>query len=261
MEPIPAASVILLRDADEGVQVFMARRHIKSDFAPDVYVFPGGKAEPEDAVPGTHLVNFATPRLAGREAPPIGWAAIYMAAIRELFEEAGLLLAVRSDGTLLEQDSDGSVRDKYSHHREEVRAGRLSMRHLAKMEMLVYAADQLRLFSNWITPGILSKRFDTYFFVAGTPSGQVPVHADERELTDSLWITPSDALRRCEDGNFPLVFATERHLMALGRFQWVDEILAATNKPVHPICPRWVMEQGARRFLIPGDPGYESAES
>jgi len=233
----------------------MARRHIKSDFAPDVYVFPGGKADAGDAIPGDHVTMPVSRKVRGREAPAVGWRAIVMAAIRELFEESGLLLARGTDGSWATEPWLLAVRD-------QVRSGELSMMALASEHGLTFAGNQLCLFSNWITPEVLTRRFDTFFFLARLPAGAEARLADELELTHSLWIRPADALERFHQGEFPLVFATERHLEALARYDAVDSLWNASIEAViEPISPRWHMRDGERVFVIPGDAGYESART
>ncbi len=233
----------------------MARRHIRSDFAPDVFVFPGGKADPRDIVAEERLDRPDQPN-AGELSPGIGWPLIWLAAIRELFEEAGLLLA-RAAGSDGSPAGHGIEAGKLSAARDRVRRGEISMRDLAEQHDLIYEADRLLLFSNWVTPPILNKRFDTFFFLVRLRPGEEPVHADLHELTDSLWTRPEEALERYRAGSFPLVFATERHLQRLAAFPSVDELWTSTRAmPVRTVMPRWREQDGARTFLIPGDPGY-----
>jgi 8-oxo-dGTP pyrophosphatase MutT (NUDIX family) len=259
---VPAASVILLRDARYGFQVFMARRHIKSDFAPDVYVFPGGKADPEDAVEGDHIIPKPPRELASTEPPAVGWVAIHMAAIRELFEETGVLLARGHSSSLLDPGAAPLTHDRLAAYRDQVKTGHLTMRDVADRESLVYTADQLCLFSNWITPEMFTRRFDTFFFLARLPGGEDPRHADLHELSDSLWIAPRVALDFHTQGRFPLVFATERILMRLSAAGSINELWAAAEtSPVETISPRWTMREGEQIFLIPGDAGYEAART
>lgn len=260
--PVVAATVILLRPSAGGFQVFMVRRHIKSDFAADVYVFPGGKVDPEDAAAGKALVLEQTPTHPQDLEPAAGWPALYMAAIRELFEESGLLLAAHRDGRPLDLAQDADLKKRFDDYRALVRGGEMAMADLARREELSYRGDLLRLFSNWITPEFLSKRFDTFFFLAKAPAGQSPSHADTHELTASTWITPGEALAQYRQGTFPLVFATEKHLERLSRFDSLDAVWeAARREPIRPVMPRMVVREGEQIFLTPGDPGYEDAAS
>ncbi len=242
------------------MEVFMARRHIKSDFAPDVFVFPGGKASEDDVPMGDRFELSTEPELIPNRVPSPGWPGVFLAAIRELFEEAGILLARRASGDL---QLHGSSENEsiFSGYRERVRAGSMGLADLALKEDLTYCGDSLHLFSNWITPAVLTKRFDTFFFVTEKPAFQEPYHADLHELTDSLWIRPEDALDRFQAGLFPLVFATERHLERLAKLGTLEAVLDATTQPVETTCPRWTDREGERVFLTPEDAGYEDAET
>lgn len=238
----------------------MCRRHIKSDFAPDVFVFPGGKADPKDAL-HAHLLDCSTPppTYTGEE-PAIGWPAIYIAAIRELFEETGALLARHREKQTSFPTLSTEVIDRLPAYREGIRSGSVTMADLAREEELLYMSSMLRLFSNWITPPVLKRRFDTFFFAVPLPEGQLPRHADLHELTDSAWITPSKALDDYRKGHFPLVFATERNLERLSRFDCVAAVRAGCERDeIQPVNPRWTMRGEERVFLIPEDPGYEDA--
>lgn len=240
----------------------MARRHIKSDFAPDVYVFPGGKADAGDVIGEDCLALPALPRHTSVPEPRIGWEAVYAAAIRELFEEAGLLLAHGADGELLDLESSAERRQRYAKYCGQVRRGELTLAALARREGLKLAGDTLLLFANWITPEIFTKRFDTFFFLARLPKAQHAHHADLRELTHILWIDPSIALARYRSGGLPMVVATERNLERLTGFDSVDALwLAYESLPTETVRPRWQTREGERIFLIPGDPGYEDAAS
>jgi 8-oxo-dGTP pyrophosphatase MutT (NUDIX family) len=257
--PVTAATVILVRPAPDGFEVFMVRRHIKSDFASNVYVFPGGKVDPGDEEFSRVLELSRIPSY-GAVEPACGWRSLYMAAVRELFEESGILLGRTALGPLnLSGEADG---DRFAHHREEVRAGRLALSEMAEQEGVSYSGDNLKLFSNWVTPPILTKRFDTYFFLAEKPPFQEARHADLHELTDSLWITADQALYRYRRDSFPLVYATLRHLGQLSAFKTVNELFEfAQTNDVIPVHPQPVTKNGILEFLIPGDPGYVRASS
>jgi len=260
-EPVPAATVILLRPTPPDFEVFLARRHIKSDFAPDVFVFPGGKASHDDVPAPGELDRADWPVLSPAREPAPGWPAIHMAAIRELFEESGIVLARSSNGSPLALTDDHDLGVRFDHYRAEVREGTLTLSELARREGLVYQGGQLHLFSNWITPPVLNKRFDTFFFVTSSPEGQTAVHSDLHELTDSIWIRPEEALARYWAGSFPLVFATERNLERLAGMSSIEAVIESTGGAVETVTPRWQDLNGDRRFLIPGDPGYEAALS
>lgn len=206
--PRLAAAVVVARDrAQGGIEVLMVRRQVRSEFAPDVYVFPGGSVSPGDREAET------TPGLcveAGGGATALG-SGLRVAALRELFEEAGILLAHRRDAPLvIEVDAVG----RFAQHRQDLLAGAATLGSLAAREGLRLATDALTYWAHWITPELLPKRFDTYFFLAAAPQGQTPAH-DDREVTASTWISPEDALDQHARGAFPLVFATVHQLTAL----------------------------------------------
>lgn len=256
VEPVEAATVILTRSGEPlGTpwQCYMVRRHVRSDFASDVYVWPGGKVDAADRDPA--LLPFVRGHPGPETAePPEEWRALRVAAIRELFEEAGVLLALHRDGAVLRPE--GEDRARFDRLRRDLHAGTVSMLDLARTEGLVYLLDALHLVAHWITPESFPRRFDTHFFAAELPAGQEPAH-DLHETTDGIWIAPEDALAGYERGEFPLVFATERNLVRLARYRSVGELINATTlADLNPIMPRPVEENGETRFLVPGDPGY-----
>ncbi len=220
--PVPAATVILLRDGPTGPQVLMTRRSMRASFAPGVYVFPGGRLDDEDQ------------RLAARHADNdagIVEAGYAIAAIRESFEELGLLLA---------RDADGNWADS-GHIMRMDRSGRQPFTRQLDNEGLVPALDALVWFSHWVTDRDIPRRFDTRFFVAAMPPGQSPV-ADQTEQFEPIWVNPVEALTRHEAGDFDLIFPTVRTLRQLGRFKSVSDLLASarslgkpdTTIPTHP---------------------------
>lgn len=259
VRPVDAATVVLVREGvpvGEPWQTFMVRRHIRSDFASDVFVWPGGKVDESDRNP--ELLEL----VAGHPLPPETaagldeWKAVRAAAIRELFEEAGVLLARREDGAVL--DLLGEDADRFDRYRRQLQAGTTSMIAIARKERLQYLADAMHAFSRWITPTPFPRRFDTRFFVAVAPERQMPIH-DRAETTASTWITPEDALDRYEAGDFPLVFATEQHLRRMETFHSIDEMIAACETAdLEPVTPKVTEKGGEQGFLLPGDEGYEA---
>lgn len=252
--PIAAATVILARQfADAPWECFMVRRHVRSDFAADVFVFPGGKVEESDGDPA--LAQFARDRadLQG-ESDPVTSLAVKLAAIRELFEEAGVLLAERDGVSLVRLDREDHGR--YARYRRMLHTGQLSLLELAQREGLFFAAHRLHPFSRWITPVNSSRRYDTRYFVSLIPEGQEPSH-DALETTDSTWIAPADALDRFRRGEFPLVYATEKHLERVAQYASIDQMIAATGKEeLEPVLPRIVQRGSETIFLLPKDEGY-----
>lgn len=258
--PVDASTVILVREGvpvGEPWQTFMVRRHIKSDFAADVFVFPGGKVDEGDREPGLLALLDGHPLEPESGADLAEWKALRMAGIRELFEEAGVLLARRQDGTLL--DLLGDQADRFDRYRAQLQSGAVSMQEIAREEHLRFLGDALHPFSRWITPTPFRRRYDTRFFVAVAPRRQMPIH-DRAETTASVWIAPEDALEDYEDAKFPLVFATEQHLRRLAEFASIDEMIAACETAdLNPVMPKLVETDGEQSFLLPGDGGYEDA--
>jgi 8-oxo-dGTP pyrophosphatase MutT (NUDIX family) len=251
--PVPprlAAAVVLARDrADGGIEVFMVRRHVRSEFAPDVFVFPGGSVKP-----GDHEAEI-TPGLcaaAGEGATALG-SGLRVAALRELFEEAGVLLAYRRNAPLL---VEVEARGRFADYRADLSAGRATLGSIAAREGLRLATDTLLYWAHWITPEAFPIRFDTHFFLAGAPAGQVAAH-DDLEVTDSAWVTPEQALARHARGDFPLVFATIHQLRELAGLAGMAAAHAhyAGRAPA-TIMPEAVAAEGGG-FLVrlPGDPG------
>src|SRR5688500_418315 len=224
--PRPAATVLLLRDAKDGVEVLMTRRSPTASFAPGAYVFPGGTIDAADA-----QVHDMAARRPGQEGLRLTQA---IAAIRESFEELGVLLARHADGRAADAQ-DVAALDRNLPLIEQCRA-----------RGLVLAADQVFVLAHWITDRDLPRRFDVPFLVARMPEGQSPV-ADEAEQFEPVWVRPADALARHKAGQFFMIFPTIRTLERLVNFASVDALLAAcaSEQPLWTSCPRAGLLQGA----------------
>ena len=235
-KPVPvgpsAASILLLRDGPAGLETFMVVRHHQIDFASGALVFPGGRMEAADAELGARIAR-------GRSA-----RGLQVAAIREAFEECGVLLA-RAEG------EDGFV--------PAARAAALDrtapFADLMTREKLAPALDALAPFAHWITPDFVPKRFDTHFFLAIGPADQALVH-DGREAVDSVWITPQEAL--AEHGKrFKLLFPTHRNLWKLAAHSDAASALTgARTTPVVTVHPEKMMVDGGPGLRIPAEAGY-----
>lgn len=248
--PALASTVILMRDTPNGYEVFMVRRHVRSDFAADVYVFPGGKVDEGDRVSAPYRESEQIARLSADAY------VVKQAAVRELFEEAGVLLAYERDGQVVDTTRDEV--GEYDRWRRDLHGGAVGMQQFASDKQLCYAHDLLHAFSHWITPVNLPRRFDTWFFTARMPDRQQSLH-DAVETTAGAWMRPGDALRRSREGDFPLVFATEQHLERLARYATAADVFAGvTPEDLDPVTPKMVTNGGETRFLLPGDPGYGS---
>jgi hypothetical protein len=168
------------------------------------------------------------------------------------------------DGDDLIRFDDPAVEARFAAHRAEVDRGERRLVDVCRAEGLRLAVDTMYYFSHWITPEGPTRRYDTRFFVARAPAGQVPLH-DDREVIANLWIRPSEALARYEAGDYEMIFPTVRSLIAIERFATSDELLAAAAAigEVPTILPRIVEDEGGGgvRIVLPGDPGYDDLVS
>jgi 8-oxo-dGTP pyrophosphatase MutT (NUDIX family) len=254
-----AATVMLVRDDASGaLEVFMLRRNLQSDFVGGAYVFPGGGVDDHDRFADLEAVSAGRSDAEASSQLGIesGGLAFWVAAIRESFEEAGVLLAY--DGPDLIRFDDPVVETRFAEHRGAVDRGERRLVEVCRAEGLRLAVDTMYYFSHWITPEGPTRRYDTRFFVARAPAGQVPLH-DDREVIANLWIRPSDALAAHRAGQFEMIFPTVRSLLAIERFGTADELLAAAAAvgEVPTILPRIVEDAGGLRIVLPGDPGYD----
>ncbi len=260
VEPVPAATVILLRDGSVSPEVLMTERHSRSAFLPDMYVFPGGRVEDQDHALADHITG-VTPADATRlvaHVPPRTAQAFFVAAIRETFEEAGILLARRrGTGGLLGADEVEEI----APYRLQLQAGRTRFREIVERFDLELAADRLAVHAHWITPEKSPKRFDTVFFTALAPDDQTASH-DGVETTDHIWIRPEDALEQMHGGMRRIIFPTAVNLETLCRFGSAAEALAESRRrPVVPVLPTVIEREGKRVVVIPEDAGYRITES
>ena len=256
-----AATVMLLRDGADGLQVCMLRRNLNSDFVGGAYVFPGGAVDADDAAPDVAgLVTGWTDESASRQVDvDAGGLAFWVAAIRESFEEAGLLLARDEAGRIVDLDTDAA---RWAEHRRAVDSGEGRLIDICRAEGLVLATDQIEYFSRWVTPLGAPRRYDTRFFVALAPEGQTPVH-DDREVIATRWIRPSTALAEHRAGRFELIFPTVRTLESLQRFESADAVVAhaSTIGRIDPIVPRIVESESGMRIVLPGDVQFDAVTS
>jgi 8-oxo-dGTP pyrophosphatase MutT (NUDIX family) len=226
------ATVMLVRDGahdERPLEVFMLRRHPSTAFG-SVHVFPGGVV---DAADGYADLDPRCPELSDADASAqlglaSGGRAFWVAAVREAFEEAGVLLARTADGTPLRLDDDAQVHARFHDHRRAVHGRQRTFLEVLDEEDLCLALSELRYFSHWITPEGEPKRFDTRFFLARAPEGHAYVH-DEGELIGSEWVRPHEALARHRSGDFAMIGPTIVTLQDLGRFATCDELFASRS--------------------------------
>jgi 8-oxo-dGTP pyrophosphatase MutT (NUDIX family) len=245
--------VLLLRDGERGLEVLMVERHHQIDFVAGALVFPGGRVDDADACPALAA------RCAGAEELPAEQRAMQVAAIRETFEEAGVLLARRRGSPdLIDAET---LRGIESRHRNALNAGHITMPEIAEQEDLELACDRLVPFAHWITPLFMPKRFDTWFFLVEAPPDHVAVH-DGHESVDSLWITPADADTERSAGRRSIIFPTLLNLRKLGRASSVaDAFAAARREPIVTVLPRVEKRGDTPTMVLPADAGYEVVEA
>lgn len=246
VHPRPASAVVLSREATGGVEVFMVRRHVRSEFVPDAFVFPGGSVMQSD------IEAERAPRLCSpaEEGPTVLGTGFRVAALRECFEEAGVLLAWRDDTFLA--IAPGDV-ERFASYRTSLYGKTETMEGIAQREGLTLATGELLHWAHWITPEASPKRFDTHFFLAPMPAGQQAAH-DHLETTAGVWITPEDALARSSTGEFPIVFATIHQLRELTGLASVAEAQRRfTGATVRTIMPRMFQRDGKLVILMPDE--------
>ncbi len=256
--PVAAATVLLVRDRvhASGIEVFMVERHREIEFAGGATVFPGGKVHPSDASPTLRE------RCRGAEGLDEAALSLRVAAIRESFEECGILLArPRAAGAGEALVSAAPLADLWKRYRGVLERHELSMEDLVRKEDLELACDLLVPFAHWITPEGLPKRFDTSFFLVHAPSDQVAAH-DGRELVGARWLSPAEALADADAGRRSIIFPTRMNLAKLGRSpSTAHAIAAARAHPVVTVLPR--IDQGAQGAVlrIPREAGYDIVEA
>lgn len=253
--PRPASSLVLLRDGDQGLEVLLLQRPAEDRVLAGAHVFPGGKLDAEDAhddalnridaSPQSLHARLGEPELDVREA-----AALFVAAIRETFEETGVLLARNASAGLSEQAR--AMRREGHAFGEILRA--LDVR---------LDPSTIQPWSRWITPKMASamrKRFDTRFFVACLPAGQTVEH-DPREAVGATWVLPRPALQQYWDRGIDFAAPQVMTLAHLSRFKTVADTLAhAATRPPPTIRPQPVETPAGRVVCYPGDPDHPVAE-
>jgi 8-oxo-dGTP pyrophosphatase MutT (NUDIX family) len=252
-----ASTVMILRDVSDGFEVCMLRRNLNSDFVGGAYVFPGGAVDPEDAHELAYVTGRSDDDASRQVGVDQGGLAYWVAAVREAFEEAGLLLARGADGRLISFD-DPAVHERFVEHRRLVDSGERRLTDICAEESLTLAADRIWAVSRWVTPVGAPRRYDTRFFVAAAPAEQEAIH-DDREVIATVWIRPQDALDKQRRGEFELIFPTVRSLEMLSRFGSTREVLehAATIGELVAVTPTIVSRDGAIRLRVEGDAEYD----
>jgi len=253
LTPIDAASVVLMRDGPQGLEVFLARRHAKSESFGGAYVFPGGKLDLADSGDDFRaFLNQPSEELSHRLGEPglslAKAAGLFVAAMRETFEESGVLFAIPDPSPVKKRAStrNGSV-----------------LLDLLQSRKLTLDSRSLVPWTRWVTPvnsPAGGKRFDTRFFLAGLPDGATASH-DSKETTQSVWLSPTKALREYWDGAMEMAPPQIMSLVELARFDRVSQALRTAALRVPPvILPSTAIEDGTLVMFYPGDPKHNVTE-
>jgi 8-oxo-dGTP pyrophosphatase MutT (NUDIX family) len=262
---------MLIRDGldEEGgssVEVCMLRRNLASEFVAGAYVFPGGSVDPEDHGPQVEALcrgrsDADASAVLGVES---GGLAYWVAALRECFEESGVMLARHrragsDDGDLLDT-SDPAVATRFGTYRDAVNDGRMGLLDICRREDLVLAVDDVYYVSHWITPELAPRRYDTRFFITAAPPGQV-AHHDDTETIATIWVRPTEALSRESRGEIELLPPTIANLRSIEGFSSTRQVMTWASQVTHvtTILPIVLVEDGHILILRPGDEGYEEA--
>jgi len=260
--PRDASTVILTRDGTGGkLEVYLMRRNRGQAFMGGAFVFPGGSIDDCDSDPAlaSCIAGLTAAEAAARLQEP-GLTArvafgLYMTAIRETFEEAGILLAYQEKGGLL-QFRGREVCPRYSEARRDIYEKRFTLKELARREKIRFAFDLLTPYAHWITPAIEKRRFNTRFFLARIPDGQIPLH-DSVEMTESRWITPTEALFEHRKRRVFLMPPTLKTMEELSLFDTTEALFReAEKRRIYPILPHVYQTGDTFVLLLPHDRDY-----
>ena len=257
--PIRPASTVMLIDDRPDLQVFMMERHANTVFAGGMWVFPGGAVDHTDDA--NYYAGIATHR-SDEEASKLmdlssGGLAYYMAAIRETFEEAGVLLALNSENESPLEINAGN-QDRFAAHRDKLNALDTDLKSILTAEDLLADVGQMHYIARWVTPPGGSRRFDARFFIARIPSQQDPIH-DDGELVDSLWLTPDEILDRAASEQMVLMSPTLRMVKSLAQFKSAEEVMNAVSQ--NPPDEKAKVHSETGLIVMPGEAGYEDGLS
>jgi 8-oxo-dGTP pyrophosphatase MutT (NUDIX family) len=256
--PKDSATVILVRRGQgKTPEVFLARRHDSQSFMAGVYVFPGGQLEASDAdIAETKLLSVSDgfqPHTLLQDSKLTRDMALgfYICAIRETFEETGVLFARNASDNSIDF-GNAIIQARFAAYRQPLNEGKITLAEIIRQESLVVMPELLTPYSHWITPEIVPQRFSTRFFLAEFPHGQKVV-TDKDELTSSLWVTPGEALQMYTAGKISMMPPTLKTLEEMAEFCAMDELFAAArNRKIYPVLPQ-PMKGGLK---LPHDPEY-----
>jgi len=255
MDIRPAATLVLTRDTENGIEVLLLQRTWEAIFLPGYYVFPGGAVNEQESAAQPHVVGVEDGDISQTMSLDEGGADYMLAAVRECFEEAGVLLAQDANSKLVGADHP-VLGERQALFRDEV-----SLAQLCEKHGLVVPLDRLAYLSHWVTPPGPPRRFDTRFFVAVAPEGQRAGH-DGQETIDHVWMSPAQALEEHRAGQRLLGLPTIRTLRVLCDFNTTAELMryAHANPPeAFPTDPWPALRKGKPVMLEPNAPAYDEA--
>ena len=251
VRPRDASTILLLRDgATKEIEVFMMVRHYEIDFNSGALVFPGGSVDKNDREIIAHPELYS-----GGEGLDEAAMSFRIAAIRETFEESGILLA-RPKGSKALLDAKRASEIEAA-HRADLNEGKTTFLKVLTDNGMLLALDELVPYAHWITPEGMPKRFDTWFFLAAAPPDQLGAH-DGKESTGSIWVSPREALEGGDNGRFKLPFPTTRNLIRLGKQGSVKAALEdSKGRDIVTVMPVMTRLNGGRQLRIPKEAGYD----
>lgn len=258
-----AATLLLARDTLRGPELLLVKRHARSAFMPNLYVYPGGALDAADCDPALshHVYGCDNPqqlaaRLGEPETPALA-VGLLIAAVRETFEEAGLLLARhRTSGAPLDPTRHPELARRLHVYRAELNAGNIGLLSVLEAEGLVLELGALVPLARWVTPPGERRRFDARFFVARAPLHQLAMH-DNAEVVDHQWMTPADILSRYQAAELSLSPPTLLTLATAARATSVDALLEdARGATIAPILPHVLPGESHTTITFPGDPAH-----
>ena len=261
--PLDASTVMLMRETPSAnpFELLLMRRHARQSFMGKAFVYPGGQLDDTDSDP--ELIDFADGmtaetakmRLNEPTLPDAKALGLFFAAIRETFEESGVLLAGSASGENIDF-TDQKTRQRFAKYRTRIHRQEMTLADLARQENLVFRLNDLRPYARWLTPEVEKKRFNTRFFLTAMPPGQNPAH-DSMEMTETLWIEPGEALLKQKGGDMLLMPPTLKTLEEMACQSSVAELLSyASSAAIQTIMPQ-VAAEGERIIIkLPHDPEY-----
>lgn len=251
----PAATVMLIDDRPD-LQVFMMERHANTVFAGGMWVFPGGAVDPSDDPAAFQDISIHRSDAEASELMSLdsGGLAYYIAAIREAFEEAGILLALDKQSLRPLDLTEPAAQRRFQQHRDDINDSNRNFIEIIKDEALILDAGQMHYIARWVTPLGPPRRFDARFFITRMPSNQTPIH-DDGELVHSRWMSPKEILRQAEAEKMVLMSPTLRMVKNLALFDSAEQVIesAAANQ----VDDRVRVTRESRILVMPGEPGYE----